>query len=120
VRFQLAQGAAARVEVAMAEIEFRIDDQLLVRLPIDHAAQLGLHLAVFGPDDEMPRSRRMAENIAVAIDLAAQGEPASLRLGGSQRDAIAGGVSAMLDSRAGNVTDALLRLRDACLIDEHA
>jgi hypothetical protein len=104
----------------MAEIEFRIDDQLLVRLPIAEAAQLGLHLAVFGPDDEMPRSRRMAEKIAVAIDLAAQGEPASLGLGASQRAAIAAGIFAMLDGRAGNVTDALIGLRDACLIDEHA
>ena len=104
----------------MAEIEFRIDDQLLVRLPIAEAAQLGLHLAVFGPDDEMPRSRRMAEKIAVAIDLAVQSEPASLRLGASQRAAIAAGVFAMLDSRAGNVTESLVRLRDACLIDEHA
>jgi hypothetical protein len=104
----------------MAEIEFRVDDRLVVRLLIEDAAQLGLHLAVFGPDDEMPRSRRMAEKIAVAIDLAAQGEPASLRLGGSQREAIAGGVTAMLDSRAGNVGDALIRLRDSCLIDEHA
>ena len=104
----------------MAEIEFRIDDQLFVRLPIAEAAQLGLHLAVFGPDDEMPRSRRMAEKIAVAIDLAAQGEPTSLRLGGSQRAAVAAGVFAMLDSRAGNVTDALIRLRDACLIDDPA
>jgi hypothetical protein len=104
----------------MAEIEFRVDDQLVVRLPLEDAAQLGLHLAVFGPDDEMPRSRRMAEKIAVAIDLAAQGEPASLRLGGSQREALAGGVAAMLDSRGGNVADGLIRLRDACLIDEHA
>ena len=102
------------------EIEFRIDDQLLVCLPVADAAQLGLHLAVFGPDDEMPRSRRMAEKIAVAIDLACQGEPASLKLGGSQRDAIAGGVAAMLDARAGNVSDALVRLRDACLVDERA
>jgi hypothetical protein len=107
-------------EVAMAEIEFRIDDQFEVCLPIEESAQLGLHLAVFGPDDEMPRSRRLAEKIAVAIELAAQGEPASLRLGGSQREAIAGGVAGMLDSRAGNVGDALILLRDACLIDEHA
>jgi hypothetical protein len=106
-------------EAGLAEIEFLIDDQLL-RLPIEEAAQLGLHLAVFGPDDEMPRSRRMAEKIAVAIDLAAQGDHASLRLGGSQRAAVAAGVFAMLDSRAGNVTEALIRLRDACLIDEPA
>jgi hypothetical protein len=104
----------------MAEIEFRVDDQLVVQLPIEDAAQLGLHLAVFGPDDEMPRSRRMAERIAVAIDLAAQGERTSLRLGGAQREAIAGGVAAMLDGRAGNVGDALIVLRDACMIDEHA
>jgi len=104
----------------MAEIEFLVDDRLLVRMAIEDAAQLGLHLAVFGPDDEMPRSRRMAEKIAVAVDLAAQGEPASLRLAGSQREAIAGGVAAMLDSRAGNVGDALIQLRDACLIDDRA
>jgi hypothetical protein len=62
----------------------------------------------------------MAEKIAVAVDLAAQGEPALLRLGGSQREAIAAGVAAMLDARAGNVSDVLVRLRDACLVDEHA
>jgi hypothetical protein len=105
--------------MVMIEIELRIDDQLYVHLPADDA-HLGLHLAVFGPDAEMPRSRRMAERIAVAIDLAAQGEPAQLRLSGSQRKVIAGGVAAMLDARAGNVSEELVRLRDACLVDERA
>ena len=57
----------------------------VIPLEIGEAAQLGLHLAVFGRDEEMPRSRSVAEKLATAIELAHQAEREPLRLSSSQQ-----------------------------------
>jgi hypothetical protein len=61
----------------VTEISFKIDERHTVPLEPGEAAQLGLHLAVFGRDEEMPRSRRLAEKIAHAIEIACKKSPPS-------------------------------------------
>jgi hypothetical protein len=53
---------------AMLEIAFKLTEAQTVALDECEGAQLGLHLAVFGRDDEMLRSRLLAEKIATAIE----------------------------------------------------
>jgi hypothetical protein len=101
----------------MVEVAFKVDEAHTVALEVGEAAQLGLHLAVFGRDEEMPRSRRLAEKIATAVELAWQGEPALLQLSDFQRDDIRAALDAMIDSRAGQLPPGLAQLRDACRDD---
>ncbi len=98
----------------MASIGFKIMDAPVIQVPVGEAAQLGLHLAVFGTDEEMPRSRLLAEKIATAVSLAERGATAFLHLTESQRADVAAALEAMLDDRAGNLTGGLLELRSAC------
>jgi hypothetical protein len=80
-------------------------------LEIGEAAQLGLHLAVFGRDEEMPRSRSMAEKLATAIELADTPDREPLRLSASQQAVIGAALDAMADTRAGDLPPGLQRLR---------
>ncbi len=89
-------------------------DAPAVDVPVGEAAQIGLHLAVFGTDGELPRSRLLAEKIATAVSLVARGEPAFLHLTESQRADVEVALDAMIDDRAGNLSDALLGLRAVC------
>jgi hypothetical protein len=73
----------------MVSVGFKIMDSPVVEVPAGDAAQLGLHLAVFGTDEEMPRSRLLAEKIATAVSLAERGATAFLHLTESQRADIA-------------------------------
>jgi hypothetical protein len=98
----------------VASIGFKIMDAPVVDVPVGDAAQLGLHLAVFGSDREMPRSRLLAEKIATAVSLAERGDQAFLHFTESQRVDVGSALDAMIDDRAGNLTDALLELRAAC------
>ena len=98
----------------MASISFKIMDAAAVELPPGDAAQLGLHLAVFWSDQEMPRSRLLAEKIATAMSLAERDDSAILHLTESQKLDVSVALDAMIDDRAGNVTDSLLALRAAC------
>jgi hypothetical protein len=66
----------------------------------------------------MPRSRRLAEKIAHAIEIAWQGEPTLLQLSDFQRDDIRAALDAMVDSRGGDLTLSLEILRDACAADD--
>jgi hypothetical protein len=102
----------------VTEISFKIDQRHTVPLEPGEAAQLGLHLAVFGRDEEMPRSRRLAEKIAHAIEIAWQGEPALLQLSDFERDDIRAALDAMVDSRGGDLTLSLEILRDVCAADD--
>ena len=85
-----------------------------VKVPAGDAAQLGLHLAVFGSDDEMPRSRLLAEKIATAVSIAGRDGSAILHLTESQKNVVSTALDAMIDDRAGNLSDSLLLLRAAC------
>jgi hypothetical protein len=69
---------------------------------------------VFGPDQEMRRARLLAEKIATAVSLAERGEVASLHLTESQKADVSAALDAMIDDRAGNLSDELLVLRSAC------
>ena len=89
-------------------------DAPVVEVPVGDAAQLGLHLAVFGTDEEMPRSRLLAEKIATAVSLAERDANAILHLIDSQKQDVLVALDAMIDDRAGNLTDALIDLRAAC------
>ena len=89
-------------------------DAPAVELPIGDAAQLGLHLAVFGSDEEMPRSRLLAQKIATAVSIAGRDGAAILHLTESQKDVVSIALDAMIDDRAGNLSDALIELRAAC------
>jgi hypothetical protein len=101
----------------VTEIAFKLTEAQTVVLDECEAAQLGLHLAVFGRDDEMPRSRLLAEKIATAIELAFQGEPALLQLSRLQREDIGAALDAMIDSRA-ELSHGLELLRQACGADQ--
>jgi hypothetical protein len=98
----------------MLEIAFKLTEAHTLVVDEGEAAQLGLHLAVFGRDEEMPRSRLLAEKIATAIELAWQGEPALLQLSRLQRDDIHAALDSMIDSRAGQLPRGLELLRQAC------
>jgi hypothetical protein len=98
---------------AVLEIAFKLTETQTIVVDEGEAAQLGLHLAVFGRDEEMPRSRLLAEKIATAIELAFQGEPALLQLSRLQRADIRAALDAMIDSR-GELSSELGLLRDAC------
>ncbi len=89
-------------------------DAPAVDVPTGDAAQLGLHLAVFGSVQEMSRSRLLAEKIATAVSLAELGEAAILHLTKSQKRDVRLALDAMIDDRAGNLTDPLITLRAAC------
>jgi hypothetical protein len=97
---------------------FELDEREL-SLPTGDAARLGLHLAVFGREEEMPRSRRLAEKIATGVSLAERGEVARLRLRDSQRRDLHAALDAMIDERDGSLTRPLLRLRSACAPIDH-
>ena len=99
---------------SVASVSFKIMDAPAVDLPIGDAAQLGLHLAVFGSDEEMPRSRLLAEKIATAVSIAGRDGAAILHLTESQKDVVSIALDAMIDDRAGNLSDALIELRAAC------
>jgi hypothetical protein len=88
-------------------------DAPVVEVPVGDAAQLGLHLAVFGSDEEMPRSRLLAEKIATAVSLAERDATAILHLTESQKGDVRVALDAMIDDRAGTLTDSLLALRRA-------
>jgi hypothetical protein len=98
----------------VASVGFKIMDSPVVDVPCGDAAQLGLHLAVFGTDEEMPRSRLLAEKIATAVALAERDATSFLHLTESQRADVAVALNAMIDDRAGNLTDPLLELRAVC------
>ena len=98
----------------MSAVSFEVSGAPAVAVPAGDAAQLGLHLAVFGPDEEMQRSRSLAEKIAVAISMAERGATARLLLTESQKADVSVALDAMIDDRTGNLSDALLALRDAC------
>jgi len=85
-----------------------------VEVPAGDAAQLGLHLAVFAADQAAARWRLLAEKIATAVALAERGEPALLHLTESQRQNLAIALDAMIDDRAGELSDALVELRAVC------
>src|SRR6516225_5888411 len=95
-------------------VSFKVMDAPVVEVPVGDAAQLGLHLAVFGTDEEMPRSRLLAEKIATAVSLAERDAGAILHLTDSQKHDVSAALDAMIDDRAGNLTDALIELRAAC------
>jgi hypothetical protein len=97
---------------------FELADREL-SLPTGDAARLGLHLAVFGGEEEMPRARLLAEKIATGIALAERGEEARLRVSESQRGDLHLALDAMIDERDGNLTRPLLRLRSACAPSRH-
>ena len=107
-------GGRVRLLVPLSSVSFKIMDAPAVELPVGDAAQLGLHLAVFGSDEEMPRSRLLAEKIATAVSLAERGEAALLHLTESQKAEVAVALEAMIDDRAGNLSDGLLELRRTC------
>ena len=88
-------------------------DAAAVEVPVGDAAQLGLHLAVFGSDAEMQRSRLLAEKIATAVSLAERDGAAILHLTESQQRDVSVALDAMIDDRAGNLADSLLALRAA-------
>ena len=94
-------------------VSFKVMDAPVVEVPVGDAAQLGLHLAVFGTDEEMPRSRLLAEKIATAVSLAERAN-AILHLTDSQKQDVLVALDAMIDDRAGNLTDPLIQLRAAC------
>lgn len=98
----------------MSSVSFKIMDAPAVEVPVGDAAQLGLHLAVFGSDEEMPRSRLLAEKIATAVSIAERDATAILHLTESQKHDVAAALDAMIDDRAGNLSDSLLELRGAC------
>ena len=89
-------------------------DSPAVDVPVGDAAQLGLHLAVFGSDQEMPRSRLLAEKIATAVSLAGRDDTAILHLTESQKADVSLALDAMIDDRAGNLSDPLIALRASC------
>jgi hypothetical protein len=97
----------------LSTVSFKIMDAPAIELPVGDAAQLGLHLAVFGSDEEMPRSRLLAEKIATAVSLAERDGGAILHLTESQKNDVAVALNAMIDDRAGNLSDSLLALRRA-------
>ena len=101
------------------KLVFELADREL-SLPTGDAARLGLHLAVFGRDEEMPRARLLAEKIATGISLAERGEPARLQVSDSQRADLHIALDAMIDERDGQLTRPLLRLRSACAPAHHA
>jgi hypothetical protein len=80
-------------------------------LEVGEAAQLGLHLAVFGRDEEMPRSRSLAEKLATAIELADTPDGEPLRLSLSQQAVVGAALDAMADTRGGDLSPGLKRLR---------
>ena len=98
----------------MSSVSFKVMDAPVVEVPVGDAAQLGLHLAVFGTDEEMPRSRLLAEKIATAVSLAERDANAILHLTDSQKQDVLVALDAMIDDRAGNLTDPLIQLRAAC------
>jgi hypothetical protein len=55
-------------------------DAPALELPAGDAAQLGLHLAVFGSDEDAPRWRLLAGKIAVAVSQSERGERSILHL----------------------------------------
>jgi hypothetical protein len=95
-------------------VSFKVMDLAAVEVPVGDAAQLGLHLAVFGSDEEMPRSRLLAEKIATAVSLAGRDGGAILHLTESQKHDVLVALDAMIDDRAGNLTGALIELRAVC------
>jgi hypothetical protein len=98
----------------MSTVSFKIMDAPAIDLSVGDAAQLGLHLAVFGSDDEMPRSRLLAEKIATAVSIAERDATAILNLTESQKSDVSVALDAMIDDRAGNLSDSLLALRSVC------
>jgi len=102
----------------MVEVPFKVDEAHTVALEVGEAAQLGLHLALFGRDEEMPRSRLLAEKIATAIELARQREPTLLQLSDFHRRDIRAALDAMVDSRGGDLSLGLELLRDACFSND--
>jgi len=102
----------------MVEVAFKLSEAQTVVLEAGEAAQLAVWLAVFGRDEEMPRSRRLAEKIATAIELAWQREPALLQLSEFQRRDIRAALNAMVDSRGGDLSVGLELLRHACAADD--
>lgn len=100
----------------MKLIVLALDTQTLtggaMPLEIGEAAQLGLHLAVFGRNDEMPRPRSLAEKLATAIELADTPNREPLRLSSSQPAIIGAALDAMADTR-GDLPPGLERLRGA-------
>lgn len=98
----------------MANVDFKVSHHQVVSIPAADAAQLGLHLAFFGPDSDTLDWRGVAAKIAVAVEIAEGGAPALLELTDTQRAVLREGLVAMLDARAGNISLPLLDLRDAC------
>jgi hypothetical protein len=98
----------------VSSVSFKIMDAPAIDLSVGDAAQLGLHLAVFGSDEEMPRSRLLAEKIATAVSLAGRDGSAILHLAESQKHVISIALDAMIDDRAGSLSEALLGLRAVC------
>jgi hypothetical protein len=105
---------AAKLATLLPSVSFKIMDAPVLELPAGEAAQLGLHLAVFGSEEEMPRWRLLAEKIAVAVSQAERGDASILHLTESQRRDISLALDAMIDDRAGNLSDELLAVRASC------
>jgi hypothetical protein len=98
----------------VASVGFKIMDAPAIDVPSGDAAQLGLHLAVFGADEEMPRARLLAEKIATAVSLAERGATAFLHMTESQRADVSLALDAMIDDRGGILSDGLIELRVVC------
>jgi hypothetical protein len=82
-------------------------------VPVGNAAQLGLHLAVFGSDEGIACSQLLPEQIATAILLAERDGNAILHLTEDQKRGVAVALDAMLEDRGGMLADALSTLRQA-------
>jgi hypothetical protein len=89
-------------------------DAPAVEVPVGDAAQLGLHLAVFGPEEGIARSRLLAEKIATAVSFAIRDGSAMLHLTESQKRDIAVALGSMYEDRGRILSDSLLSLRVAC------
>lgn len=98
----------------MSTVSFKIMHAPAIDLSVGDAAQLGLHMAVFGSDEGMPRSRLLAEKIATAVSIAERDAAAILHLTESQKANVSVALDAIIDDRAGNLSDSLLALRRAC------
>jgi hypothetical protein len=95
-------------------VSFKIVDAPPVEMPAGDAAQLGLHLAVFGSDQELARGRMLAEKIATAVSLAVRDGNAILHLTEGQKRDVGVALDAMLEDRGEMLADSLPSLRHVC------
>jgi hypothetical protein len=96
----------------LASVSFKIMDSLAVEVPVGDAARLGLHLAVFGSDEELARWRLLAEKIATAVSLAERDGNAILHLTERQKRDVAAALDAMREDRGGMLATHCLRFAE--------